>query len=310
MKLSQRITGALLVGALALSAFAGPASANSFRISNNGSDSDNSIQFRSERDIDINQSNDADFDNNIRVRLSTGDNDASDNTRGDVRIRTGDADASVRVSNLANFNYASVNHDDSDHDWNSDYDWIDRHDGKDSNFDHEKDYDYNLSKYDDTDHDYDKDHDDSDKHDGYDGKYHEDDEDNTNYKSEHDDSDHPHNFHASLSGEKEVPGPGDEDGHGHFKSHANHEENKLCVEMHVSNIDPATAAHIHYGEKGVAGPVVITLPTPNADGHASGCMDVNHDTLWEITQSLHDYYVNVHNAEYPDGAVRGQLYAE
>lgn len=76
--------------------------------------------------------------------------------------------------------------------------------------------------------------------------------------------------------------------------------------MSVSNIIPATAAHIHKGAPGEAGPVVVPLPTPY-DGYTQGCMHVSKDTAHAIHDNPWQYYVNVHNEEYPDGAVRGQL---
>jgi hypothetical protein len=76
----------------------------------------------------------------------------------------------------------------------------------------------------------------------------------------------------------------------------------------VENITlPATAAHIHVGATGVAGPVVVALSAPDASGHASGCATADHDLIKAIRQNPESYYVNVHNTDYPAGAVRGQL---
>lgn len=112
---------------------------------------------------------------------------------------------------------------------------------------------------------------------------------------------------AFMTGEQEVPGPGDPDGFGTAKVKVHPERGELCVSMRVGNIEPATAAHIHEAPVGVAGPVVVTLPTPNANGFASGCVAVDSNELEEIKDNPSNYYVNVHNATYPAGAVRGQL---
>ena len=59
---------------------------------------------------------------------------------------------------------------------------------------------------------------------------------------------------------------------------------------------------------GVAGPIVVTLPTPGADGIADGCVSgLDSAILQEILDNPGGYYVNVHNGEFPDGAIRGQL---
>src|SRR5215211_4823759 len=68
---------------------------------------------------------------------------------------------------------------------------------------------------------------------------------------------------ANLTGEQEVPGPGDPDGSGHavlkvFKT-------KVCYTLEVRRIAPATAAHIHLGLRGEAGPVVAPLEPPPTD---------------------------------------------
>jgi hypothetical protein len=74
----------------------------------------------------------------------------------------------------------------------------------------------------------------------------------------------------------------------------------------VSGIAPATAAHIHVGAAGVAGPVVVPLAPPT--GTSSGCVTgVSPELIKAITQNPQNYYVNVHNAEFPAGALRGQL---
>jgi hypothetical protein len=51
---------------------------------------------------------------------------------------------------------------------------------------------------------------------------------------------------------------------------------------------------------------VVTLETP-ADGDSSGCIDVDGATMAAIQDSPSNHYVNVHNAEFPAGAIRGQL---
>jgi len=114
---------------------------------------------------------------------------------------------------------------------------------------------------------------------------------------------------ATLSGAAEVPGPGDPDGGGSALIRINPGLRKVCFDLAVAGIGlPATAAHIHEGRAGVAGPVVVTLSPPGAGGTSSGCVrGLDRRLLVGIIQRPARYYVNVHTTESPGGAVRGQL---
>ncbi len=113
---------------------------------------------------------------------------------------------------------------------------------------------------------------------------------------------------AVLTGADEVP-RGDLDGIGWSEVITVPSINQLCYVIVVEDIIlPAVAAHIHVGPPGVAGPIVVPLEAPNAGGISGGCIDnVSPALLNNINQHPELYYVNVHNAPYPAGAVRGQL---
>jgi len=111
---------------------------------------------------------------------------------------------------------------------------------------------------------------------------------------------------AMMSGAEEVPGPGDEDGSGTAEFRVNPGQNRVCYTLTVDDIEPATAAHIHTGAAGEAGPPVVFLTAPSG-GNSSGCADVSRDLARDIIRNPEAYYVNVHNDDFPDGAVRGQL---
>ncbi len=114
-------------------------------------------------------------------------------------------------------------------------------------------------------------------------------------------------FETLLTGAAEVPGPGDPDGAGEAEIIVNHGQARICFEIEeVINIAPATAAHIHRGAAGVAGPVVVGLAPPS-DGDSEGCVDVDKALAKEILKYPDRFYVNVHNADFPAGAIRGQL---
>ncbi len=111
---------------------------------------------------------------------------------------------------------------------------------------------------------------------------------------------------TTLTGEQEVPVPGDPDGIGFATVTVNPGQGVLCYELSVSGIAPATAAHLHEAPVGVVGPVVVTLEAPT-DGSSGGCIDVGRDLAKDILKNPAGFYVNVHNAEFPAGALRGQL---
>jgi CHRD domain len=105
-----------------------------------------------------------------------------------------------------------------------------------------------------------------------------------------------------------VPGPGDPDGHGNAMVKVY--KTKLCYTLSVMNIKPATMAHIHKGAKGQTGPIVVPtdqssfkLPRPTS----SGCVAIPSSLSMQLIQNPSNYYVNVHNKPYPEGAIRGQL---
>jgi hypothetical protein len=117
-------------------------------------------------------------------------------------------------------------------------------------------------------------------------------------------------FSGTLTGAEEVPGPGDPDGTGTAMAKADTTKGEMCVTLNVSNITlPAAAAHIHEGASGVAGPVVVPLTAPDANGRSEGCVAVAADLMSRIAANPGNFYFNVHTSDYPAGAVRGQLVA-
>lgn len=113
-------------------------------------------------------------------------------------------------------------------------------------------------------------------------------------------------FSVSMNGAAEVPGPGDPDGTGRAQLRINPGLGQVCFTLTVSGIAEATAAHIHRAVAGQAGPVVVTLTAPSG-GTSKDCVNADRELLKNIVANPSNYYVNVHNADYPAGAIRGQL---
>jgi hypothetical protein len=118
--------------------------------------------------------------------------------------------------------------------------------------------------------------------------------------------DKTHSMKIALSGGAEVPGPGDPDGSGTADLTLNHDKGEVCYDITVKDIQTPTAAHIHAGAADKSGGVKVGFKKA-ADGTWKGCVSADKALLDDIRKNAGNYYVNVHNQEFPNGAVRGQL---
>lgn len=112
---------------------------------------------------------------------------------------------------------------------------------------------------------------------------------------------------ARLDGAQETPSAGDPDGSGAalIEVKPNAANPRVCVSLGFQGIAAPTAMHIHSGAVGVAGPVVINLATV-LSGEAQ-CVSAPLATVKAINKNPQNFYINIHNAAFPGGAVRGQL---
>ena len=87
--------------------------------------------------------------------------------------------------------------------------------------------------------------------------------------------------------------------------------NQLCFGITVKKIDHPILAHIHRGRPNQNGPIVVPLTPPSSGdpGASSGCVTVDPALARAILSHPHRYYANVHTTAFPNGAVRGQLFA-
>jgi hypothetical protein len=116
-------------------------------------------------------------------------------------------------------------------------------------------------------------------------------------------------FRVAMSQELTTTVTGDADGTGFATIAINIGQREVCWDLQATGVQlPATAAHIHRAAPGLSGPIVVGLSAPDASGTASGCTNVaNRDLLKDILQQPEGFYVNVHTAEFPAGAIRAQL---
>jgi hypothetical protein len=113
-------------------------------------------------------------------------------------------------------------------------------------------------------------------------------------------------FSVALTGEAESPAA-DPVATGEATVRLRAGQGQVCYQLEATNLPPAAAAHIHKGSAGSSGNVVVPLKTPDAAGKSSGCATAARTLVKAILAAPGSYYVNVHTAEFPNGAIRGQL---
>jgi len=109
---------------------------------------------------------------------------------------------------------------------------------------------------------------------------------------------------AILSGANEVDA-GDPGTTGLATVEVEAETGEVCTQV-TSNVEGATAMHIHKGAAGTNGPVVVPLDSETINGPRT-CVLVATDLAKAIVANPAGFYVNIHTAEKPGGATRGQL---
>ncbi|HEY8180555.1 MAG TPA: CHRD domain-containing protein, partial [Candidatus Limnocylindria bacterium] len=102
-------------------------------------------------------------------------------------------------------------------------------------------------------------------------------------------------------------GAGDADGTGTAAITIDPDTGQVCWDLTVQGIQPVTASHIHVGAEGESGDVVVPLDVDGFDGSSSDCVDASDADLAAIVANPAGYYVNIHTADFPAGAIRGQL---
>jgi hypothetical protein len=117
---------------------------------------------------------------------------------------------------------------------------------------------------------------------------------------------------AVLTGAAEVngagvPNQGDPDGSGTARVTVNPGQNVVCWDIEVAGIATATRGHIHQAPAGVNGPIVVEFFEVGEGEVLQGCTTPTGTTARAILENPAGFYVNLHNADFPAGAVRGQL---
>jgi hypothetical protein len=114
---------------------------------------------------------------------------------------------------------------------------------------------------------------------------------------------------TTLDGASEAETPGDPDGGatGAIRVLGN----RVTFALSWKGIGAPTAGHVHLGDPGVNGDVVVplfTTPMPETVTAAAGAVTVDDPkTADALRTNPAGFYLNLHTAEFPEGALRGQF---
>ena len=128
---------------------------------------------------------------------------------------------------------------------------------------------------------------------------------------------------ADLSGHNEVP-VADPDGDGRAKVEINVDDGTVCFSVKFDDTGTPNRGHIHVGVAGANGGIVVPFFELGAVQNPAGpadpandelesrrrledCVSASPAVLAQIAANPSGYYVNLHNARFPGGAIRGQL---
>lgn len=129
---------------------------------------------------------------------------------------------------------------------------------------------------------------------------------------------------VGLNGAKEVGTTGDHNGSGKinlefFDAVANPSvvfpgEHYVCYTLSTRKVARATGLHIHEvttagNPSKATGPVVVDLLTNSRTEGDATCVVVKPEIFDGIQADPSEYYVSLHNGDFPNGAIRGQLHA-
>jgi CHRD domain len=119
---------------------------------------------------------------------------------------------------------------------------------------------------------------------------------------------------AAMNGQNEIAngdrGAGDRNGGGSFSAVIDGRE--LCYGLTVRDIEDPVQAHIHRGGPNTNGGIVVplrSLPVSGDPGSSAGCATLSRRLVRQMRSDPEAFYVNVHTAAFPDGAIRGQMFS-
>jgi len=113
-------------------------------------------------------------------------------------------------------------------------------------------------------------------------------------------------FTVALNNTSEFPGPGEVGGTGEATITINSATGQVCANITTVGIGQMTAMHIHPGGVGVANPPVVDFAVTSGTAVAKCVMSTPLQAA-AIIAAPASFYMNAHDAAFPNGAIRGQL---
>jgi hypothetical protein len=115
-------------------------------------------------------------------------------------------------------------------------------------------------------------------------------------------------FLAALTPDANVP-PGPAGATGDATIEIQADAGRVCQTINYANTGaPLTLAHIHEGDPGVNGPVVVDLQVLPSGQET--CVSGDPAVLNRIVENPGGFYVNLHTDAFPNGVLRGALSAQ
>ncbi|MFQ5341158.1 MAG: CHRD domain-containing protein [Anaerolineae bacterium] len=113
---------------------------------------------------------------------------------------------------------------------------------------------------------------------------------------------------ATLLGSNEAPRV-DTGAYGRAILSLTEDQSELAYRITVADIDNITAAHIHLGNVGSSGSVVLTLYDGagpfDPDNPLAGTLTLTSSQATNLLAGR--FYINIHTTDFPDGEIRGQI---
>jgi hypothetical protein len=114
-------------------------------------------------------------------------------------------------------------------------------------------------------------------------------------------------YTATLLGANEAPTRADPTAVGFAEVTVDTSSSTVSWAILAPDLANVIASHIHRGGTTIAGPIVIPFNQPFPNGFSMGSASVAPDLIAELIANPANFYVNVHNTQFPGGAIRGPL---
>jgi CHRD domain len=114
-------------------------------------------------------------------------------------------------------------------------------------------------------------------------------------------------LNVQLTGTANSSLYGDPDGKATLKLNLKPNQNEICYELAATGVSGVSTIQIHSGAMDQVGPSVLSF-TPATAEATKACATMEHDRVMDMVRNPENYYAIISNGEFPNGALRGQLF--